>query len=385
MNNWKKFLSYSLVAILASALTVVALEFRVPEKSEVAKLEELNDLIEEKFIGEYDEQILLDSAAAGMVASLDDEWSYYMSAQEYAAYQDTMNNAYVGVGITITVREDGYLDVMKVEPKGPAKEAGIQPGDVLIKANGLDCAEMGIDQTGNVVRGEEGTTVNLTVLRDGRELEFTVERRYFEVMVAEGKMLPGSVGLVTIMNFDTRCAEETLAAVKALMDQGARALIFDVRNNPGGYKHELVEILDYLLPEGVLFRSEFYDGTVTEDKSDKRRLEIPMAVLVNGESYSAAEFFAAALMDYDAAVIVGTQTYGKGYFQQTFTLQDGSAVGLSVGKYYTPIGENLAGVGITPDIVVDVEEEVFLDIYYGRLEPMEDPQVKAALEALKAS
>ena len=385
MNNWKKFLSHSLVAILASALTVVALEFRVPEKSEFAKLEELSDLLEERFIGEYDENTMLDGAAAGMVASLGDEWSYYMSAQEYTAHQETMNNAYVGVGITITVREDGYLDVMKVEPNGPAKEAGILPGDVLIKANGLDCAEMGIDETGNVVRGEEGTTVDLTVLRDGMELELTVERRYFEVVVAEGEMLPGSVGLVTIMNFDSRCAEETLAAVEDLMDQGARALIFDVRNNPGGYKHELVEILDYLLPEGVLFRSEFYDGTVTEDESDKRRLEIPMAVLVNGESYSAAEFFAAALMDYDAAVIVGTQTYGKGYFQQTFTLQDGSAVGLSVGKYYTPKGENLAGVGITPDIVVDVEEEMFLDIYYGRLEPMEDPQVKAALEALKDS
>lgn len=385
MNNWKKFLSHSLVAILASALTVVALEFRVPEQSEFAKLEELSDLLEERFIGEYDESTMLDGAAAGMVASLGDEWSYYMSAQEYTAHQETMNNAYVGVGITITVREDGYLDVMKVEPNGPAKEAGIQPGDILIKANGLDCAEMGIDETGNVVRGEEGTTVNLTVLRDGRELELTVERRYFEVVVAEGEMLPGSVGLVTIMNFDSRCAEETLAAVEDLMAQGAQALIFDVRNNPGGYKHELVETLDYLLPEGVLFRSEFYDGTVTEDESDKRRLELPMAVLVNGESYSAAEFFAAALMDYDAAVIVGTQTYGKGYFQQTFTLQDGSAVGLSVGKYYTPKGENLAGVGITPDIVVDVEEDLLLDIYYGRLEPMEDPQVKAALEALKAS
>lgn len=385
MNNWKKFLSHSLVAILASALTVVALEFRVPEQSEFAKLEELSDLLEERFIGECDENTMLDGAAAGMVASLGDEWSYYMSAQEYTAHQETMNNAYVGVGITITVREDGYLEVMKVEPNGPAKEAGIQPGDVLIQANGLDCAEMGIDETGNVVRGEEGTTVNLTILRDGREMEFTVERRYFEVVVAEGEMLPGFVGLVTITNFDTRCAKETLAAVEDLMDQGARALIFDVRNNPGGYKHELVEILDYLLPEGVLFRSEFYDGTVTEDESDKRRLEIPMAVLVNGESYSAAEFFAAALMDYEAAVIVGTQTYGKGYFQQTFTLQDGSAVGLSVGKYYTPKGENLAGVGITPDIVVDVEEDLLLDIYYGRLEPMEDPQVKAALEALKAS
>ena len=168
-----------------------------------------------------------------------------------------------------------------------------------------------------------------------------------------------------------------------MQNQGAWGLIFDVRNNPGGYKHELVEVLDYLLPEGPLFRSEDYLGNVTVDESDADCLVMPMAVLVNGDSYSAAEFFAAAMGEYEAAVIVGQQTTGKGYFQQTFRLKDGSAVGLSVGKYSTPNGVNLAGVGITPDRVVDVDEETAFEIYAGLMDPNADPQIKAAIEAMK--
>jgi carboxyl-terminal processing protease len=212
---------------------------------------------------------------------------------------------------------------------------------------------------------------------------FEVIRAYFEVPVAAFQMLEGSIGYIAIENFDTRCAEETIAAIDDLVAQGAVALIFDVRNNPGGYKTELCKVLDYLLPEGPLFRSEYYDGSTYVDESGPEFLDIPMAVLVNSESYSAAEFFGAALREYEAAVVVGQQTCGKGYFQQTYPLSDGSAVGLSVGKYCTPKGVNLAGVGITPDVVVEVDEALFVQIYYGNVEPMDDPQILAAIEALK--
>ena len=163
----------------------------------------------------------------------------------------------------------------------------------------------------------------------------------------------GGIGLVRIYNFDDRCADESVAAIEALMEQGADRIIFDVRNNGGGYAHEMVELLDYLLPQGDLFRTVDYAGRENVDTSDKACLDIPMAVLVNSESYSAAEFFAAALRDYDAAVIVGEQTSGKGYFQNTFKLNDGSAVALSTGKYFTPKGISLEGVGITPDVEID--------------------------------
>ena len=190
------------------------------------------------------------------------------------------------------------------------------------------------------------------------------------------------IGLITIVNFDARCYDETRAAIDSLLAEGAQALIFDVRNNPGGYKHELVAVLDDLLPEGPLFRAEDYLGNTDVDMSGGDFLDIPMAVLVNGSSYSAAEFFAAAMREYDAAIVVGEQTYGKGYFQTTIRLKDGSAVGLSVGKYTTPKGVSLAGVGITPDIVVAVDEETAFNIYAGIQDPETDPQIQAAVDAL---
>ena len=203
--------------------------------------------------------------------------------------------------------------------------------------------------------------------------------------MATGQMLDGNIGLITIENFDARCADETIAAVESLRKQGAVALIFDVRNNPGGYKHELVKVLDHLLPEGVIFKSEDYLGNTSEDRSDASFVDLPMAVLVNGSSYSAAEFFAAALNDYDAAVVVGQKTFGKGYFQTTFELSDGSAVNLSIGKYYTPNGISLAGVGLTPDEEVAVDDLTAYYIAVDALEPEEDPQIMAAVNALKSA
>lgn len=375
-------LSYVLVAALASAATFGIVILTAPEYNST-KLEQLSELIQEKFIGEVDVTAMEDAAAVGMIDALGDRWSHYISAAEYGAYKDQMNNAYVGVGITIMLREDGYMDVVEVVRGGPAEAAGILEGDILIAADGADCAELGINGTRDRVRGEERTSVALTVKREGEELTFEVTRAYFEVPVVAYRMLEGDIGYIAIENFDSRCATESIAAIEDLMAQGATALLFDVRNNPGGYKTELCDLLDYLLPEGPLFRSEYYDGSTQVDESDEAFLDLPMGVLVNRESYSAAEFFAAALREYDAAFVAGEKTTGKGYFQQTYELDDGSAVGLSVGKYTTPKGVSLANVGITPDVEVEVDEELFWQIYYGNVEPEEDPQILAAMEALK--
>lgn len=383
MKKLLKVLSYILVATIASAATMGFVLFSGADTVEYTKLEQLSDLIQEKFIEEADVTAMEDAAASAMVASLGDRWSYYISAADYGSYQDQMSNAYVGVGITIQLREDGYLDIVEVVIGGPAEGAGILAGDVLVAVDGQDCAELGLDGTRNLVRGEKDTSVSLTVLRDGTEHIFDVTRAYFETPVALYEMMEDNIGYISIENFDKRCASETIAAIEDLLAQGAVALIFDVRNNPGGYKTELVDVLDYLLPEGPLFRSEYYDGSIQVDESDAGCLEIPMAVLVNSESYSAAEFFAAAMREYDAAFVVGEKTCGKGYFQNTYELKDGSAVGLSVGKYTTPNGVSLAGVGITPDIEVAVDEELFWQIYYGNVEPGEDTQILAAIEGLK--
>ena len=372
-------LSYILVAALASMITM-GLTY---EPETVSKLDQLEALIQERFIGEVDAVAMEDAAAKSMIASLGDRWSYYIPESEYAAHVESMENAYVGIGITITVAENwSGLEVMVVNEGSPAEEAGIQVGDIITAVEGQSTAEMSTTDARNLVRGKEGTYVELTVSRAGQEMILSVERRTVQVPVAEGEMLEGNVGLVTIENFDARCAAETISAIETLLEQGAEKLIFDVRNNPGGYADELVDVLDYLLPEGELFRTVDYAGRENVDTSDASCLEIPMAVLVNADSYSAAEFFAAALSEYEAAIVVGEHTSGKGYFQNTFELNDGSAVGLSVGKYYTPKGVSLEMVGITPDVEVSVDEETYYEIYYGTLEPAEDPQIQAALDAL---
>ena len=384
MKKLYRILSYIVVAALASAMTMgICSQYWMPEYS---KLEQLADLIDERFIGESDRTAYEDAAAAAMVAALDDEWSYYIPADQYQAHLETVENAYVGIGITILVREEGDgFEVTKVNVGGPAEEAGILAGDVIVGIEDQSAAGMSADDARNLVRGVENTQVKLTILRDGGTFDLMVTRKTVLTPVATGRMLEGQIGLVTIVNFDARCFDESRTAIESLLDQGAVALIFDVRNNPGGYKHELVDLLDYLLPAGPLFRAEDYRGVVEVDKSDDNCLEIPMAVLVNGYSYSAAEFFAAALSEYEAAVVVGQQTYGKGYFQTTIRLNDNSAVGLSIGKYTTPNGKSLAGVGITPDVVVEVDEETDFMIYAGTMDPEQDPQIQAAVAALTAN
>ena len=382
MKNILKLMSYVLVAALASAATMFALPAQHAGAGST-KLAELKALIDEKFIGEVDWKVAEDYAAAGMVDGLGDRWSYYMSAEQYESYLDQMSNSYVGVGITVTEREDRYLDILEVTKGSPAEGAGLEAGGVVIRVGEQDISEVGISGATALIKGEEGTDVTLTVRYGDSERDYTMTRAYFEVTVAWGQMLEDNIGLVTIENFDGRCADETLAAVEDLLAQGAEGLIFDVRNNPGGYKTELCAVLDYLLPEGPLFRSEYYDGTEQVDESDAEFLDLPMAVLVNSESISAAEFFAAALDEYEAATVVGEQTIGKGYFQQAYKLSDGSAVGLSVGKYTTPKGVSLTGVGITPDVVVEVDDELFWQIYYGNVDWSGDPQILAAMEILK--
>lgn len=384
MKNLKIILSYILVAVLSSMVTLSV--FCDTPETEYNKLDELGNLIETYFIGEADRAHMEDAAAAAMVDSLGDRWSYYMTAKDYEAYIEQMQNAYVGIGITITVAQDeSGLEVIKVNEGGPAEEAGMLAGDVIIAVEGQNVTGMDTSAVRDLVRGKEGTQVLIGVRRGAETLEMSITRKTVETPVAEWKMLDGAIGLVTIYNFDDRCSDETIAAIESLLELGAQALVFDVRNNPGGYKHELVKVLDYLLPEGPLFRSEDYRGKVEVDESDAQCLEIPMAVLVNGDSYSAAEFFAAALSEYDAAIVVGEKTCGKGYFQSSFELQDKSAVGLSIGKYTTPNGVSLADVGITPEVYVEVDEETAFLIYAGTLDPAEDPQIQAAIEALNAA
>ena len=399
-NTIVKALSYILVAALSCVVTIVLVlptmkyynsyvPLREPE-GKVAqgaeKLAELLNVIDTAYIGDADPTVMTDAAAAAMVEASGDRWSYYVSAAEMEEFSTMKENVFGGIGVSIVYQnaDEGIL-IETVDPGGSAQKAGIHPGDIIIEAGGQSLIGVDPSTAASFIRGEIGTDVIIKVLRDGEELTFTVKRAKIEETVAAGVLLEGNVGYIVIQNFNDRCASETIACIEDLIEQGATKLLFDVRFNSGGYVSELVDLLDYLLPEGDLFVSEDYTGVKQTDTSNPSCLRMPMAVLINAYTYSSAEFFAAVLEEYEWAFTVGEHTVGKGNYQITIPLSDGSAVSLSVGRYYTPI----KGIwleesgGLAPTIEVEVDEETLAYIYAGLLDPMKDPQVLAALEGLK--
>lgn len=385
LKKWQKSLILVLafaVAILGSAIVTMQLTYREQTPAE-AKTAEIGAYLDRFFIDDYDEDTLADAAASAMVEATGDRWSYYLTAEEKSSYDEQMRNAYVGIGVTITVQEElGGMRIEAVTADGPAEEAGLLTGDIITEVEGEKTLDLGMTGTRTKVRGEEGTFVTLTILRGEESFPVSVERRSIQTPVATYEMLDGQIGYIKIANFDTRCAEETNAAMDELIAQDAQALIFDVRNNGGGYKNELVKVLDKILPEGILFQSEDYQGSKQIDRSDADCIDLPMAVLVNQDSYSAAEFFAAAIQEYDWGTVVGTKTVGKGNFQTAFTLSDGSMLNLSIGKYYTPQGRSLTDTGVIPDIEITLSDEDDAKLYYGQLEKADDAQLQAAIREI---
>lgn len=385
LKKWQKSLILVLafaVAILGSAIVTMQLTRREQTPAE-AKTAEISAYLDRFFIDDYDEEKLADAAASAMVEATGDRWSYYLTAEEKSSYDEQMQNAYVGIGVTITAQEElGGMRIEAVTADGPAEEAGLLTGDIITEVEGEKTLDLGMTGTRTKVRGEEGTFVTLTILRGEESFPVSVERRSIQTPVATYEMLDGQIGYIKIANFDTRCAEETNAAMDELIAQDAKALIFDVRNNGGGYKNELVKVLDKILPEGILFQSEDYQGSKQIDRSDADCIDLPMAVLVNQDSYSAAEFFAAAIQEYDWGTVVGTKTVGKGNFQTAFTLSDGSMLNLSIGKYYTPQGRSLTDTGITPDVEIALSDEDGAKLYYGQLEKADDAQLQAAIREI---
>lgn len=372
-------LSYVLVAALACGATL----FFVSASTDYNKLEDLENLILTSFAGDADKTKIEDAAADAMVNAMGDRWSYYIPAAELPSFLENSENAYVGIGVTVQATDDNSgLMVIAVQPGGPAEEAGVQVGDVIIQVDGESAQDRTITEISAMIKGEEGTVVSITVLRSGEGITMSMTRKRMETTVASSKLLNEHVGLVTIQNFDERCADETIAAIKALLNQGADMFLFDVRNNPGGYVDELTKVLDYLLPEGNLIRTVGTDGSDETVTSDADCVKVPMAVLVNENTYSAAELFAVDLSEYGVARIFGQKTSGKGFFQQVFQFSDGSAAGISVGRYYTSQGNNLEGIGLTPDEEIKLDDESEALLYNGMLKPENDAQLQAALSYL---
>lgn len=367
----QKILSYVLVASLASGLTWFLAD-RVPN----SKLERLAHVIDRQFVGQADETAIQDAAASAMIAALGDRWSYYISAETLADHRQWQNNEYVGIGVTVMKRPDGLgYDIVAVTSGGPAEKAGIQPGDIFTHADGIALGELSSTEMQGIIQGKQNTKVTITLLRGEETLEIQVTRKALHSKVAASALLADDVGYIVIDNFHEGAAKDTITEIESMVAQGATKLLFDVRDNPGGYVREMVKLLDYLLPAGPLYYSIDSSGEKEAEESDADCLKMPMAVLINGNTYSAAELFAAALVEYDWAVTVGTPTTGKAYYQRTIELGDGSAVQLSIGAYTTPNGVNLTEAGgLTPDVPVDPAERI--------ASVEEDPQILAAIQAL---
>ncbi|MGM9566198.1 S41 family peptidase [Evtepia sp.] len=342
-----------------------------------------NRLITEKFVGDYDETAHREATMEAMVDSLGDRWSYYLTPQEYQQVQDTRSNSYVGIGVTVSRDEPDGLLILSVTQGGPAQEAGLTAGEIIRAVDGTPVTEETREDCVTAIKGAEGTTVRLEVEgTDGLCRTVEVERRTVRGITAAWEMVAGNVGHITIQNFYSGTADLVRQGVEELTAQGAKALVLDVRNNPGGYVTELTEILDLLLPEGDIFISRSYDGKEKVYTSDGACVDLPLAVLVNGDSYSAAEFLAAQLRESAGAVVAGTRTCGKGYSQMLYRLYDGSAIGLSTARYYTGGGESLIGVGLEPDPAVELTEEAKARLLVGELPYEEDLQLQAAIKAL---
>lgn len=382
--SMKKRVSLSVCLLVAAAAVVAGFGLHLWVQAAVLPapvLEEARQQIETKFIGEYDPETLKDAAIKGMVSALGDRWSYYLSADEYSAYEASVNNAYVGIGVTIeSDMEKGGLRIRKVQAGGPAQEAGLKAGEQIIAAEGKPFAGLTLAQAKALISGEAGTSVMVTVRsQDGGQRDVTLIRREIVVVPVNHQMLERQIGYIQIQNFDSTASQHAKAAVNNLMEQGAKKLVFDLRNNPGGLLTELLDLLDFLLPEGDTFISVDYTGEERIYHSDESCVDLPISILVNEETYSAAEFFAAIFQEMGRGRVVGTQTSGKGYSQVPIRLSDGSAVVLSTAKYFTPNRVSLIGKGVTPDVALPMTEEQNKALLDEMLSPGEDTQLQKAI------
>ena len=371
---------------LGSAVTIFAFKIKFGGDgtlAAVSKYSTVYSFIKDNYIGDISDEELQELALRGMVDSLD-RWSYYMSADEYADYLDSVNNSYHGIGVTIQKDEStGGFSVVSVTKDGPAAMAGIVPGDIILEADGTDITDGDSTLLKTIIKENYGGEVLLRVRRsDGTTEDISVSCAEIYTPPVSYETY-GSVGYVSILNFESGCAEGAIAALEELTAAGVEAIVFDVRANPGGQVKEMVELLDYLLPEGDLFVRVDKNGNESVETSDADCLELPMAVLINADSYSAAEFFAAALSEYNWAITVGEATTGKGRSQITVRLSDGSAVHLSTNKYLTPNRVDLSECGgLIPDVEAELSEEDYGSFLSGELDPETDTQFLAAVAAV---
>lgn len=351
----------------------------------VQKLSQVYNIISRDYVGDADMNDVTDAACYAMVDATGDKWSTYFSAEDYARYKQVTANIYDGIGITIQKDSaTGLYTVSAVLEDTPASRAGIQIGETLLSVGDSSLKGKTADQIRTLISAQKGDFQLGLRAADGTERSVTVSRTEIVTKPVSYEMLDSGLGYIRIKNFETGAGSEINAAVDDLVKQGAKGIVFDVREDPGGMLDELLKALDHILPAGDIFVSRDENGGEKVETSDASCVKLPMTVLVDENTYSAAEFFAAALSEYKWAKIVGAHTTGKSRSQISIELGDGSAVHISTRGYLTPHRVDLAEQGgLTPDIAVTLSESELAQLQSGRLSHDADRQLQAAVSTLK--
>lgn len=382
MKAKKNFLQGALFGalIMLCGTGVVSCGIRLSEDaSSEEKLSVLKGLIDENYIGDVDEEALEEGIYKGYIQGLEDPYSVYYNEEETKDLYETTEGEYSGIGAVLSQDlESGVITLVQIYEGSPAAKAGLKDNDILTKVGDIEVTGMDLSEVVTYIKGEKGTDVDLTVLRgeDAEEITVTATRDTVEAQTVKYEMLEGQTGYLSVSEFDSVTYAQYEEALNELTDQGMTGLIVDLRSNPGGNLNTVCEMLDLVLPKGTIVYTEDKDGkreTATSD--DEHQINVPMVVLVNGNSASASEIYAGAIQDYGIGKIVGTQTYGKGVVQQIFDLGDGTSVKLTIAEYFTPNGRNIDGEGITPDVEVEYEAD--------ENNPEADNQLEKALEVMK--
>lgn len=369
----------ALVTLLLTGIVFFGFGHNVVSLGTVYKLSQLKGLIDENYLGKADGEELKEGIYKGYLEALDDPYSIYYDAQETKQLNERLSGQFNGIGALLTQDKDtGVITLIRIYKDSPAMDAGLKDGDILYQIEGRDVTGEDLNQVVNDIKGDRGTKVNLTVIRgsDDQQITVNVTRDVVEKQTVDSRMLADGIGYLAVSEFDSVTYSQYKEALDDLENQGAGSLVIDLRNNPGGNLDIVCEMLDLILPKGVIVYTEDKNGERKEYTSDSnQQVKMPIAVLMNGQSASASEIFAAAVQDYDRGEIVGTQSYGKGVVQKLYDLMDGSCVKLTSAEYFTPKGRRINGKGVTPDVEVEYE--------YDPNHPEADHQLEKAIETLK--
>ena len=348
----------------------------------IEKIDTLMQVIDYYYLYDYDEDEMIDAIYKAVMDSLGDPYSIYYTEEEYNSFLESSSGSYCGIGVVVQQNvQTGIVTAVRPYQNCPGYEAGIRPGDLILAVDGTEITGMDLNAAVALIRGEEGTSVTITLQRDDEVFDVEVTRRQIDVETVTYRMLDDNIGYIQVDEFDEVTAKQFSEALDTLIDQGMEALVIDIRNNPGGLLNVVVDMLDEILPEGVIVSVKDKNGKTEEYRSDaETKLDVPLAVLVNGNSASASEIFAGAVKDYGVGTIVGTTTFGKGIVQTIFSLNDGTGMKLTIEDYYTPSGKSIHKIGVSPDVEIDLPDElkVLVDIPED-----EDTQLQKAIEILK--